>query len=30
MTYDSRWGLFDAQAGYQNRAFGANGFYSRY
>ena len=29
MTYDSRWGLFDAQAGYQNRAFGANGFYSR-
>lgn len=25
---DSRVGTFDAQAGYQNRAFGANGFYS--
>lgn len=28
MTFDSRWGLFDAQAGYQNRGFGSNGFYS--
>ncbi len=28
-TYESeRWGFFDAQAGYQKRAFGANGFYS--
>lgn len=28
LTCDSRLGLFDAQAGYQNHAFGANGFYS--
>ncbi len=28
-TYDSEnWGFFDAQLGYQKRAFGANGFYS--
>lgn len=28
LNYDSRWGLFDLQGGYQSRQFGSNGFYA--
>lgn len=28
LNYDSRWGFFDLQGGYQSRKFGSNGFYA--